>query len=126
MVFNFEESWSVFFAFFYITGLTIIIIVNHIIFLYFRGLASGWIGLDDRKTEGTYTWSDRKEKSMFTNWGVGEPNAMKDDADCVEMIAGEKYGLEYDGTWNDEVCDKTFNFICQIHGVVLGKEKIFL
>ena len=70
------------------------------------------------KTEGVYAGPHGKPQK-FTNWGTGEPNELTDDMDCVEMIAADKYGLTYDGAWNDEVCDKTFNFICEVS--VIGK-----
>ena len=77
--------------------------------------------MTDKETEGSYTWSNGKPAD-FTNWGTGEPNALTDEMDCVEMIAAAKYGLTYDGTWNDEVCDKLFNYVCEIPKADVGKD----
>ena len=75
---------------------------------------SGWIGLNDRITEGTWEW-DSAQPVDFVNWGTGEPNGAG-PADCVEMIPANKYGLTYDGTWNDHLCILPLKFICEIPG----------
>ena len=46
-----------------------------------------WIGLNDRKTEGLFDWSDHSTVS-FTSWGYGEPTVSTDLEDCV-LIRGE-------------------------------------
>ena len=88
-------------------------------FVFFRSIGSGWIGLDDRKTEGLFAWANGKPVK-FTNWGTDEPNAQSAASNCVELIAGDKYGLSYDGTWNDEICTKFFQYICEIPEASLG------
>ena len=80
----------------------------------FRTLDSGWIGLNDRTTEGTWAWASNTVVG-YLNWGPGEPNSIvDDDRDCVEMIPGEKHGQAYDGTWNDDLCSMSHNHICEI------------
>ena len=92
-----------------------------IILLPIRNLGSAWIGLDDKKMEGTFKWIGGKQRVKYTNWGVGEPNNGEETADCVEMITGVKYEKQYDGAWNDEPCVKNFNFICEIPRKSVGK-----
>lgn len=47
-----------------------------------------WIGLNDRITEGTYTWSDGTSVD-HTSWKANEPTGLKED--CVG-IEGTIYG----------------------------------
>uniref|UniRef100_A0A3B4XG53 Mannose receptor, C type 1b n=1 Tax=Seriola lalandi dorsalis TaxID=1841481 RepID=A0A3B4XG53_SERLL len=63
-----------------------------------------WIGLNDRKTEGLFDWSDHSTVS-FTSWEFGKLAVSTDIKDCV-LIRGEK------GNWVDRVCDERHGFIC--------------
>ncbi|XP_053186721.1 macrophage mannose receptor 1-like [Scomber japonicus] len=63
-----------------------------------------WIGLNDRKTEGLFDWSDHSTVS-FTSWGYGEPTVSTDLEDCV-LIRGES------GNWAARVCEEKHGFIC--------------
>ena len=53
----------------------------------------GWIGLNDVKVEGTFTWKSG-EPVTFTNWSGGEPNNSGGVEDYVEMFGN--------GLWNDQ------------------------
>jgi hypothetical protein len=57
-----------------------------------------WIGLTDRKSEGTFEWVNG-EPVNYTNWASGEPNDTPAPEDHAEML-----GLQ--GTWND-ISDNT-------------------
>lgn len=46
-----------------------------------------WIGLNDRRTEGLFDWSDHSTVS-FTSWEYGKPAVSTDQEDCV-LIKGE-------------------------------------
>ncbi|XP_037642854.1 macrophage mannose receptor 1-like [Sebastes umbrosus] len=63
-----------------------------------------WIGLNDRKTERLFDWSDHSTVS-FTSWESGKPAVFTDREDCV-LIRGEN------GNWADRVCDEKHGFIC--------------
>ncbi|KAM9845227.1 macrophage mannose receptor 1b [Aulostomus maculatus] len=63
-----------------------------------------WIGLNDRKTEGFFEWSDQTTVS-FTSWLYGSPSVFETDKDCV-LIKGEL------GNWADSPCDDKHGFIC--------------
>ncbi|XP_041804638.1 macrophage mannose receptor 1-like [Chelmon rostratus] len=63
-----------------------------------------WIGLNDRKTEGLFDWTDHSTVS-FTSWEFGEPAVSTDQEDCV-LIRGEN------GNWADRVCEDKHGFIC--------------
>merc|ERR1719230_47383 len=65
-----------------------------------------WIGLTDKKKEGTFKWTDGSALK-FENWRRAEPNnwrAWGGGEDCV--VSGN------DGTWNDVFCWKNFRPLC--------------
>nr|XP_020447068.1 macrophage mannose receptor 1-like [Monopterus albus] len=63
-----------------------------------------WIGMNDRKTEGLFDWSDHSTVS-FTSWEYGKPAVSTDAEDCV-LMRGES------GNWADRTCDEQHGFIC--------------
>ncbi|XP_056149770.1 macrophage mannose receptor 1b [Lampris incognitus] len=63
-----------------------------------------WIGLNDRKTEGLFDWSDHTTVT-FTSWEFGEPSTSGSSEDCV-LIRGEN------GNWADRGCEESHGFIC--------------
>uniref|UniRef100_A0A3Q3KWV0 Mannose receptor, C type 1b n=1 Tax=Mastacembelus armatus TaxID=205130 RepID=A0A3Q3KWV0_9TELE len=65
-----------------------------------------WIGLNDRKIEGLFDWSDQSTVG-FTSWQYGKPSvsATAEEDDCV-LISQEK------GNWEDRSCDEQHGFIC--------------
>merc|ERR1712088_854870 len=83
-----------------------------------------WIGLDDRDTEGTYTFSDGTSfvqtggtlgsddvtwSYSFTAWKSGQPHADASKAeakDCVKIDTTELWGLVD--------CTKEKNYACQM------------
>ncbi|KAF1383676.1 hypothetical protein PFLUV_G00134320 [Perca fluviatilis] len=63
-----------------------------------------WIGLNDRKMEGLFDWTDHSTVS-FTSWEFGKPSVSTDIKDCV-LIRGEN------GNWADQVCEEKHGSIC--------------
>ncbi|KAM3604133.1 uncharacterized protein V6R79_006931 [Siganus canaliculatus] len=63
-----------------------------------------WIGLNDKKTEGLFDWSDHSTVT-FTSWQYGKPSVGTEADDCV-LIRGEN------GNWADRSCDEKHGFIC--------------
>mmetsp|Transcript_44257 Transcript_44257/g.90329 ORF Transcript_44257/g.90329 Transcript_44257/m.90329 type:complete len:568 (+) Transcript_44257:78-1781(+) len=68
------------------------------------GQNSLWIGLDDRQTEGTYTWSD-ESAFEFEKYRSGQPNDDNNPAqDCTRW---------FDDGWQDKPCEEgDFAFVC--------------
>uniref|UniRef100_A0A669B8V2 Mannose receptor, C type 1b n=1 Tax=Oreochromis niloticus TaxID=8128 RepID=A0A669B8V2_ORENI len=63
-----------------------------------------WIGLNDRKRERLFVWSDHSPVS-YTSWDSREPTVTSEQQDCV-LIRGEN------GNWADRVCEEKHGFIC--------------
>ena len=64
-----------------------------------------WIGLNDRRKENVFVWSDGTpyNKSIYSNWYPNEPNDF-DGEDCVELFPTQ---------WNDNSCMKEKSYICE-------------
>ncbi|XP_038049960.1 adhesion G-protein coupled receptor G2-like [Patiria miniata] len=71
----------------------------------------GWIGLNDKKQEGTFVWVDGTEKN-YTNWSGSEPNDANNNEDCTQMWRG--------GRWNDLICTRALNYCCKRAGQALA------
>ncbi|XP_066445541.1 hepatic lectin-like [Eleutherodactylus coqui] len=70
----------------------------------FTGSIRYWIGLHrDPKNIHIWKWLDGTEVT-FTNWGVNEPNFLKQLEHCGETRSGP---------WNDEFCNNSYNYICE-------------
>lgn len=63
-----------------------------------------WVGASDQVKEEVFQWTN-KENVVFTNWKPYEPNDANGNEDCVSLCR--------DGQWNDNICNKTFNIICE-------------
>ncbi len=68
------------------------------------GNDSAWIGVNDRRIEGSWEWVSG-ERSSYTHWRTGEPNNVGDE-DCTEWFTA-------DGAWNDVPCSVTKFAICE-------------
>ncbi|XP_074478489.1 macrophage mannose receptor 1 [Sebastes fasciatus] len=65
-----------------------------------------WIGLNDRRNQMLFEWSDHSHVT-FTQWQSDEPShATNLQEDCV-LIRGK------DGKWADHMCEKTLGYICR-------------
>ena len=66
----------------------------------------GWIGLNDRDTEGTFVWAGN-QSSNFTYWAPHQPNDFRLNEDCVHTL-----GVRHSFEWNDVSCASCHNFTC--------------
>ena len=66
----------------------------------------GWIGFNDRDTEGTFVWADN-QSSNFTYWAPHQPNDFRLNEDCVHTL-----GVAHKFTWNDVNCKSCHNYTC--------------
>ncbi|KFU84339.1 Macrophage mannose receptor 1, partial [Chaetura pelagica] len=65
-----------------------------------------WIGLNDRKVQMYFEWSDGTPVT-YTKWHLGEPSTTSNrPEDCV-LIKGQ------DGYWADYGCEKKAGYICK-------------
>ena len=90
-----------------------------------RGIESAWIGLNDIQTEGTFVWVG--PSTSYRNWRTSEPSGGIRE-NCVHMVPGRKWGIEWRGMWNDQSCSTKMSFICQkgegmISSVCMGKKR---
>ena len=79
-----------------------------------------WIGGSDRKTEGTFTWSDGTpwdKEQLATLWGKGEPNNSGGNEDCIDIFP------IFSGLFNDAACSLKYQFICEKKLSYSGKLK---
>ena len=67
--------------------------------------ARGWIGLNDRSSEGTFVWADSRSNS-FTYWAQSQPNDFNNE-DCVHTL-----GIKHSFLWNDVSCASCHNYTC--------------
>lgn len=65
-------------------------------------LASPWIGL--QKIGDAWQWTVDSEVASFVYWNGGEPSG---DGACGELYWGDTW------KWNDESCEKSWNYICE-------------
>ncbi|KAM9827488.1 macrophage mannose receptor 1 [Neosynchiropus ocellatus] len=65
-----------------------------------------WIGMNDQRVQMLFEWSDRSPVT-YAHWDMNEPShASNLQEDCV-LIQGK------DGGWADNMCDKSFGYICK-------------
>ncbi|XP_035259739.1 C-type lectin domain family 19 member A [Anguilla anguilla] len=73
-----------------------------------------WIGLHDRRQEGTLEWTDGSP-FQYSYWDGNQPDdgihRMSTEEDCVEIWFRHSSALR---SWNDNSCEKTFPFVCKI------------
>ncbi|XP_078661578.1 uncharacterized protein LOC144905700 [Branchiostoma floridae x Branchiostoma belcheri] len=69
-----------------------------------------WMGLNDKKVERVWTWSDGTPISGcdFSYWAPGEPNDGGGNQDCGQLWSNVGF------KWDDDSCDRRKYFICQV------------
>lgn len=68
----------------------------------------GWIGITDRKTEGTFLDTDGNALT-FTKWHPAEPSNSGNNEHC-----GMIYRDTHVGLWNDVPCDSKYSIVCEV------------
>eukprot|EP00929_Paragymnodinium_shiwhaense_P114705 TRINITY_DN83185_c0_g1_i1.p1 TRINITY_DN83185_c0_g1~~TRINITY_DN83185_c0_g1_i1.p1 ORF type:complete len:324 (+),score=31.98 TRINITY_DN83185_c0_g1_i1:81-1052(+) len=76
----------------------------------YHGWKCMWIGLNDHKNEGRWSWLSGTELK-YTNWGPGEPNNWGGREDCAEMCRNFQVDGQW-GKWNDGHCDRPLSYCC--------------
>ncbi|XP_076852286.1 C-type lectin domain family 19 member A [Brachyhypopomus gauderio] len=73
-----------------------------------------WIGLHDRRQEGSLEWTDGSPYE-YSYWDGNQPDdgihRMAEQEDCVEVWYRPSSALR---SWNDNSCNKAFPFVCKI------------
>ncbi|XP_071494107.1 echinoidin-like [Diadema antillarum] len=62
-----------------------------------------WIGLHDKVTEDTFTWSDGSPLD-YRNFAPGQPNSYQGEQDCISFC------VDWEHTWNDLACEPNLEF----------------
>ncbi len=65
-----------------------------------------WLGLNDRSTEGDFTWAD-VGRANYTAWARNQPNNFGEE-DCVHAL-----GVEFSYEWNDVKCSDCHQYTCK-------------
>ena len=73
-----------------------------------HGGESGWLGLSDINTEGTFVWSDGSRLS-FNFWATRQPNNFHNE-DCVHTLGSLK---NHEYKWNDVNCSSCHTYSCK-------------
>ena len=71
-----------------------------------------WLGIHDIFTEDNFVYASKNTSITWTNWDPNEPNdryKIYGGEDCVELRLR-------DMKWNDVVCSKVNDFICEKEG----------
>ncbi|XP_053408178.1 uncharacterized protein LOC123560994 isoform X2 [Mercenaria mercenaria] len=85
-----------------------------------------WIGLNDRRKEGSFKWLDATAEVNYQYWLESQPNNVQIGSqyseNCVSMIYLP--GEENHGKWSDYPCSYKARFVCQTPAewnIALGK-----
>lgn len=60
-----------------------------------------WLGLRKTRATSNFLWVDGSPLKGYTNWTPGEPNNLRGQELCTEMLVSGNYQL---GKWNDVKC----------------------
>jgi hypothetical protein len=66
-----------------------------------KGIGRFWLGIHDKKEEGTFVYVSDDSPIEFKNWNNGEPNDYGNDEDCVAVYGNTN---AYRRKWNDLSC----------------------
>ncbi|XP_077861562.1 cell surface hyaluronidase CEMIP2-like [Saccoglossus kowalevskii] len=82
-------------------------LANNFLFSEFAGQYGYnlWIGIDDRKTNGTFEWQRNDLSTGYTNWARNEPSG-ESGYDCGTLIKAT-------GLWKTALCGGKQKYVCQ-------------
>jgi hypothetical protein len=66
-----------------------------------------WIGANDLRKEGKWTWISDHSTLAYSYWRTGEPSNSRGVEDCGQLYKQES------GTWNDAECSQRHGYICE-------------
>ncbi|XP_065188855.1 uncharacterized protein LOC135819554 [Sycon ciliatum] len=70
-----------------------------------------WIGLHRQaKQTDPFTWVNRTEPVVFTNYNCGEPNNAGGKEGCIEFVISNDFSNS--ASWNDVECTSSAHYIC--------------
>ncbi|XP_072124903.1 C-type lectin domain family 19 member A isoform X1 [Mobula birostris] len=73
-----------------------------------------WIGLHDRRAEGSFEWTDGTTYD-YNYWDGNQPDdgtqLIQEEEDCVQIWFRQNSALR---SWNDNRCSREFPFVCKI------------
>jgi hypothetical protein len=72
------------------------------------GSSRWWIGANDIRDEGVFTWVDRSPV-IYTAWADEEPNDWGSGEDCTELMSSSGALV----SWNDLSCSTGRTYICE-------------
>ena len=75
-----------------------------------------WIGLSDSASEGDWMWTDGTKLDTYKNWGHNQPNANKNNENCVVIRIIKPFRYRY-GKWHDIQCSNEKEYICEIESL---------
>jgi hypothetical protein len=100
---QYSNSWLV----------TVTSLQEHNFLLERYGVASKWIGLNDKDKEGRYVWSN-SEAVTYTKWARSQPDST---GDCVYMWSS------FGGDWDDTKCNTKMFFVCEVNSLTASPTK---
>jgi hypothetical protein len=68
-----------------------------------------WIGANDLRKEGKWTWISDHSTLAYSYWRKGEPNNYSGVEDCGFIYTHNSRT----GTWNDAPCSRRHGYICE-------------
>eukprot|EP00117_Sycon_ciliatum_P038686 scpid2705/ scgid1303/ Macrophage mannose receptor 1 len=69
-----------------------------------------WIGLHQAKPTDPFTWVNKTEPVVYTNYHCGEPNDAGGKEDCIEFVISNDFSNS--ASWNDVQCTSSAHYIC--------------
>ncbi|XP_067324509.1 C-type lectin BfL-2-like [Anolis sagrei] len=82
-------------------------VVAKYILANFKDVDDIWVGLEDARRTGQWTWVDRTPLSFFP-WNIGEPNNKNGKEYCAHTTIGEGYKK-----LNDANCQIPKSYLCK-------------
>jgi hypothetical protein len=77
--------------------------------LFFLGINGNalWIGANDLREEGEWTWISDHSTLAYSYWMTGEPNNDRGVEHCGHLYKENSF------SWNDAPCSERHEYICE-------------